>query len=624
MAVLAASASPGVPAEVTGASHLMTVTTVDAVTGDTLETRCNVIDSLGFSRHTPPAYSFYHQYREGFFYSEGTFTLEMPPGPVTVRAGRGPEYLPVRDEFALRGDTSIVYSLQRVADMRSAGWIPGDTHVHINHFPGHFTMYPAGAHLIGRGEGLAVVNCLDNGYFFTGRPDSVSDEECIVFMSEEFRSPVWGHVAMPGMRRLFEPPEGGWMPMILEAADSVHAQDGPLAICAHPVTTEDFEQIEEWPGSGLAREIPVDMIYGSVDGFEVMSYSNREGHIETALWYRLLGCGFRLPPVAGTDAAANRLYDPPTGGFRTYALVEDWRGDIYQWLSAIASGRTFVTNMPLFTAFEVLGHGAGDSLYVLNGTYAIPVSVKAECAMPMDRVEVLVNGRVAATLHPGADSTRIEGAPAVYVHESSWIAARALGRARGWFQTGDTLFAHTGPFYIDMDGRRAARKEDAMYFVAWIDSLAALTAEKGSFASAGDSLAVLGILRQAREWYMSLAAEATSAEGTVPSACTLRLSVNPNPFSVRTTLNVEISPGPAVRHPGPPGGTAGGVRAVIDIFDVSGRLVRTVLDDTLEPGKHSFEWDGMGSGGRKASAGVYFARVTAGGSVSTRKMVLIR
>ena len=55
------------------------------------------------------------------------------------------------------------------------------------------------------------------------------------------------------------------------------------------------------------------------------------------------------------------------------------------------------------------------------------------------------------------------------------------------------------------------------------------------------------------------------------------------------------------------------------MFDASGRRVATLLDEDLPPGSRSVAWDGRDAGGRMASAGLYFVRLTtARGAVSRR------
>jgi hypothetical protein len=59
------------------------------------------------------------------------------------------------------------------------------------------------------------------------------------------------------------------------------------------------------------------------------------------------------------------------------------------------------------------------------------------------------------------------------------------------------------------------------------------------------------------------------------------------------------------------------------VFDVQGRMVSTLVDGTLEPGRHQARWGRHDARGARATSGVYFVRLEACGQVSTRKMVLL-
>ena len=87
------------------------------------------------------------------------------------------------------------------------------------------------------------------------------------------------------------------------------------------------------------------------------------------------------------------------------------------------------------------------------------------------------------------------------------------------------------------------------------------------------------------------------------------ISNAPNPFSASTTFSLCL---PEAAH------------VKICIYDVRGALVSTVVDRIVAPGQHEFPWRvGDGRIGEPGS-GVYLARVYAGGSVQTRKIVIIR
>ncbi|MEO6463645.1 MAG: alpha-amylase family glycosyl hydrolase [Candidatus Eisenbacteria bacterium] len=62
--------------------------------------------------------------------------------------------------------------------------------------------------------------------------------------------------------------------------------------------------------------------------------------------------------------------------------------------------------------------------------------------------------------------------------------------------------------------------------------------------------------------------------------------------------------------------------ARLTLFDVAGRQVRDVLAGPLPAGRHAARWDGLDDRGRRAPAGLYFARLTAGRETATRRVVL--
>ena len=85
----------------------------------------------------------------------------------------------------------------------------------------------------------------------------------------------------------------------------------------------------------------------------------------------------------------------------------------------------------------------------------------------------------------------------------------------------------------------------------------------------------------------------------------------PNPFYGRTKLSYQIPTGLMTR-------------AQLKVYDVTGKLVRTLIDEECGPGWYSTYWDGKDRSGRKVSSGVYFARFTAGSYVKTGKLLILR
>jgi hypothetical protein len=88
------------------------------------------------------------------------------------------------------------------------------------------------------------------------------------------------------------------------------------------------------------------------------------------------------------------------------------------------------------------------------------------------------------------------------------------------------------------------------------------------------------------------------------------LSVAPNPFEASTTISFALAPG---------------AHASVDVFDVAGRRVSTVVKETAISGPHAAQWDGRDTDGNTAPSGVYFVRLLVNGEpVRTRRVVLVR
>jgi hypothetical protein len=101
----------------------------------------------------------------------------------------------------------------------------------------------------------------------------------------------------------------------------------------------------------------------------------------------------------------------------------------------------------------------------------------------------------------------------------------------------------------------------------------------------------------------------TSAPTQTPAALTLRGN-HPNPFNPRTTISFRLD--------------SAASRASLRVYDVSGRLVRTLVDGALAAGDHEVLWRGRDDGGREVASGVYLYRLEADGVSRSRPMVLVR
>lgn len=94
----------------------------------------------------------------------------------------------------------------------------------------------------------------------------------------------------------------------------------------------------------------------------------------------------------------------------------------------------------------------------------------------------------------------------------------------------------------------------------------------------------------------------------VPADFALRSAVR-NPAGYRVTLWFDLA-------------CRGEVR--LQVYDVGGRLVATLLDRMMPAGTHGVSWDGLDSRGRRVPAGVYLCRMDAAGYTATSKIVIAR
>jgi hypothetical protein len=61
----------------------------------------------------------------------------------------------------------------------------------------------------------------------------------------------------------------------------------------------------------------------------------------------------------------------------------------------------------------------------------------------------------------------------------------------------------------------------------------------------------------------------------------------------------------------------------VRIYDLSGRLVRILIDGVRGPLSLGLRWDLLNDRGRRAAPGIYFARLEAGAVTANRKLVLL-
>ena len=102
--------------------------------------------------------------------------------------------------------------------------------------------------------------------------------------------------------------------------------------------------------------------------------------------------------------------------------------------------------------------------------------------------------------------------------------------------------------------------------------------------------------------------EEFNGTGSIPQNLTL-LQNYPNPFNASTVISYALSKPNRVK---------------LDVFNILGQLVCTLVDDHQSAGHKSEQWDGRDDHGQQIASGVYLYRISAGEFTMTRRMVLLR
>ncbi|MFH1681689.1 MAG: S8 family serine peptidase [Candidatus Eisenbacteria bacterium] len=193
--------------------------------------------------------------------------------------------------------------------------------------------------------------------------------------------------------------------------------------------------------------------------------------------------------------------------------------------------------------------------------------------------------------------------------------------------------AWSGPTEPDAGGVLLVRSNSA---ISWVPSAGSGYApgdevEGGVFVvdtTSAERLLDSGLLSCARYYYRCFAFDRNrnysapaGANSMTTGSCTavplsggapalLRLhGARPNPFNAATRIRFDLPESGPVR---------------VAIYDLAGRLVRVLVDETLPAGSYEESWDGRGDRGEEAASGAYFAKLEAGGETGTTRLHLIR
>ncbi|MEJ2721923.1 MAG: CehA/McbA family metallohydrolase, partial [bacterium] len=517
-------------------THDLCIEIRDLSSGDSLAARVGVFgsDNVPIRPADQELHIFQFVYARSYFYCDGVARLSVPAGEVKIRVGKGFEYFPADTVLDVVSDTTVVFDLERLTRMTTMGWYSGDTHVHLTHSPIVYALDASDLLFLARAEDLNFVNSMEGESFFTGELDPVSEPDRLIFFSKEHGNPYFAHLTMVGLEQ--------WLPKTACEADlgtsfcgatldrAVYdlvreGGDRTAVIATHPFPISNLWDMSPWPGSGIWRGMPLDLVSGAVDAMDILCYTHIRPPAGVQYYFHALNAGFRLPSSAGTDAVMGHGTSFPLGGDRVYVAPSDGGGMTLEgWIAGLKAGRSFVTNYPLITEFELDGYAAG-SVIEHNGTL-LRGHVSAICVEPLDTLTIIGNGDVlhAFAPEPGSNGREISADFTINPRDVTWIVARVTGRTGSpggrWHNIdANGLFAQTAPIYLErtitnVKNRDALlpsapakpQRDAANFFLDFLDQIEAIFEANGDFPGNSREL-FTQVVYSARHYFTIAAAD---------------------------------------------------------------------------------------------------------------------
>jgi hypothetical protein len=424
------------------------------------------------------------------------FVADLPPGTYTITIERGKEYHPITQQVKVGAEpVTQKFELRRWIDMAARGWYSGDTHVHrlLSETPNLIAAEDINVafpllHWVQDAFTSPIKKNLvfgdDPGRLIEVDPTHViwpRNTEYEIFVVGNQRHTL-GAFFVINHKTPFE--EG--VPPVAPIVRKTRREGGLIEMDKH-----------NWPWSmALAAIMPIDLFelsnnhiwrtefafrgYGEQPAEYMKIERDAKGWTEWGWidfgfqnYYALLDCGLRLRPTAGT---ASGVHPVPLGFGRVYVNLPD--GFSYEkWVKGLNEGCSFVTTGPMLFV-QLNGQQPG---HIFKGAKAgeFRLTGSAMSAVPLQRIEVVINGEVARTIKPENRKTKeaaFESAidAKLQIDDSSWVAVRcfedhANKRMR---------FAHCGPFHIEVAGEPLRpRKAEVDYLISRVEEQIRRSAE---------------------------------------------------------------------------------------------------------------------------------------------------
>jgi hypothetical protein len=280
-------------------------------------------------------------------------------------------------------------------------------------------------------------------YAFGPRGEAVRDTYAIR-PGHESRCEFYGHVNLLGGRELIRPLSSGLM-----YANSPETWPYPGVLFAKGRQVGATVGYAHFNGSMPHSTQLMDLALGRIDFVEVFQF----GVLKTAEWYQLLNAGLKVTGIAGSD------FPVPFSRFR------DWP----RWLPLLGPERTLVKARPSNSPYDTWAAGVRSGNVVVSNGPLVEIQVdpsgtaraSASFYRPLEKLEIVVNGAVAAAVTGDGKRTSLTGSARIPAGESCWAAARVSAQK---LEGEPEIQAHTNPVYVLREGKpvRAVGAREAL------------------------------------------------------------------------------------------------------------------------------------------------------------------
>lgn len=193
----------------------------------------------------------------------------------------------------------------------------------------------------------------------------------------------------------------------------------------------------------------------------------------------------------------NRVYVPAT----TSPFTRE------AFLAGVTQGRGVATNGAL-VHLKIGDASPGDTVRLPAGAHTLTYRATLRANFPVDHLELMWNGAVAASLNTGRDRRDADVSGAIVVTGSGWLLLRAWNDGPREDVLDIYPYATTSPVYVRVGDQIRRSRDAATYFLRWLDRIQAAAERNPDYRSAGERAAVLQDVGRARAFYEQCLREA--------------------------------------------------------------------------------------------------------------------